>query len=293
MRRTLSINQATLMETPTDLFVEAVAGAKFNGLELRTELVDAYLESEGASLGILRELLETGNKLRLVAFNALEDFSLCPDRKYKKEVIPLARKMVEYTHKLESDLIVVVPSFTAREQAGATKERVHEKTRGRLAELAGIAGEYDVRVGFEFLGFPDNSVTTLEAAREVVEPLYYSKNENVGIVVDTFHYTVGGSKAPLTRDDEFLYLLHVNDLPERFSGIVGTARDEDRVLPGTGILDLKGFVGAVDRRVPLSVELFNADLYKRDPGEVAGECYAAISRIVKSVDVDTDVDFLH
>ena len=62
---------------------------------------------------------------------------------------------------------------------------------------------------------------------------------------------------------------HIDDADPRKP--LGTQTDADRVMPGDGCLDLKseirllkekGYDGAV------SLELFNRDLWEKDPGEV-------------------------
>lgn len=285
MARTLAINQATLLDTPTDQFIAAAVAAGFDGVELRTERVDAFLEGEGHTLRDLADVVETGRNKRVFSFNALERFSLAPTKEYKSEILPTARKMVEYSYKLECPVIVAVPSFTPP-GANLGWEKVKAKTQERLLEVAAIAGEYDVRVGFEFLGFPTCSVNSLPRAREIVEPLYYSKRENIGLVVDTFHHALSQDDAPLQEGDQRIYLVHVNDLPEEFAGKIQEATDADRVMPGTGFLDLPRYVTHTGAHVPLSVELFNEEYYKPDVDAraVAKECHAALARIVRQVE---------
>ncbi|GAB4306523.1 MAG: hypothetical protein Kow0069_03360 [Promethearchaeota archaeon] len=272
-------------EAPANAFARAAAGAGFDVVEFRVERVEEYLAA-GGSTSELREEVETGNKTRVASLNALEDFSLAGSAKFKREVLPAAERMAELTYKLEGDLVVAVPSFLpgSGEGRGVEWGAVVEKTRQRLVELSKVCSKYDVNVGFEFLGFPTCSVRTIEQAAEVLAPLYHDKRENLGLVVDTFHYAVGGSESALNRRDESLLLVHVNDLPESFSGRLEEARDEDRVLPGEGFLDLEGILSGVAGRVPLSVELFDEELAKRPPGEVATECFRALDGLRRRLD---------
>ncbi|HMF31806.1 MAG TPA: sugar phosphate isomerase/epimerase [Candidatus Lokiarchaeia archaeon] len=268
-----ALNQATLNTTSCEQFFNAAGDAKFDGVEVRQTNIASYLNSaEDASYIILREALAS-NQLEVAAVNALEFFNLCEDLDFKKIITPQAQFMCEIAYKLESNLIIVVPSFLPEgaDPVEVRQDKLIQKTQDRLRKVAKIAQEQDVRVGFEFLGFPTNSVNNLILARQIVEPLY-STIENVGFVIDTFHFLVGGCKIDDLKGLESLFMVHVNDLPFSPGDDLSEKKDADRVFPGEGNFDFMSFSQAladVHFKEWVSVELFDEKLYSQPAIDVA------------------------
>lgn len=117
----------------------------------------------------------------------------------------------------------------------------------RFRPIAEVLGEYDCRLGIEFIG-PQTSrdrgryefIHTLEGMMELAEAI---GTGNVGLLLDAWHlYTSGGGVDDLdeiTADD--VVTVHVNDAP------AGVTREEQidnvRRLPmETGVIDLPGFI---------------------------------------------------
>ena len=84
-----AINQATLIKTPMELFLDAASESGFEGVELRKDEIFEYLKDHSSK--DLNDSLEN-NKLRCVTFNAIELFSLCSE--------PEFRRILEYTERL-------------------------------------------------------------------------------------------------------------------------------------------------------------------------------------------------
>ncbi|TXT37962.1 MAG: sugar phosphate isomerase/epimerase [Planctomycetota bacterium] len=92
------------------------------------------------------------------------------------------------------------------------------------------------------------------------------------VVLDPFHCFRGGagfeSIAKLKASQ--IAISHFNDTPSSPPRI--QQHDHSRVLPGDGHLDLRRYLDLlrqVGYRSWLSLELFNEDLWSRDPREVA------------------------
>jgi 2-keto-myo-inositol isomerase len=131
-----------------------------------------------------------------------------------------------------------------------------------------IAEGYGVKLAFEFLGFANCSVRTVADCLDIVGA---AKRDNLGLVIDTFHFYVGGSTAEeLDRmkagDLSILHLADAADLPKE------QLQDADRLLPGDGVVDFtpiltvlkeKGYAGA------LSLELFKPEYWGWNPDELA------------------------
>lgn len=93
--------------------------------------------------------------------------------------------------------------------------------------------------------------------------------ENVGIVLDCFHfYAMGSTMKDLERlDADKLFILHIDDsedLP------VGALRDENRLWPGEGVIDLAGIFSVLKAKGyqnMASVELFRPEYYRMPAAE--------------------------
>jgi len=172
--------------------------------------------------------------------------------------------------------VVVVPG---RRPSNANREDVINESVKTLNEIATIAEVHDVGLAFEFLGQPDCSVQTLALADEIVRK---TGRENVGLVIDSFHFYAGGSTVESidALDPARLFIFHVNDaedLPRE------QLEDRHRLLPGLGILPLTEIVAALRRidydRVA-SVEIFRPEYWELDPFELARDACTAVTRVL-------------
>lgn len=159
---------------------------------------------------------------------------------------------------------------------------------GRIALVAQLLADADLRLGLEYIGpktfwaterFP--FVHSLREARELIAD---TDAGNVGLILDSYHwYTAredAGDLAGLTDAD--LVSVDINDAP------ADRARDEqqdlDRRLPyDTGVIDLDGFSAALHAAGytgPVKVEPFLADLARRPLDEVLSDVRTRLERTV-------------
>ena len=161
-------------------------------------------------------------------------------------------------------------SSSCRENCRKTRreEEIIDESVKVLNELADIAEKYNVSLAFEFLGQTDCSVQTLDLCNEIVEKV---NRENVGNVIDTFHFYAGNStfEAIETLNPEKLFIFHINDaenLPKE------NLTDAHRLYPGEGILPIKEIKEHFDKigydRM-VSIEIFRPEYWNEDPFEVA------------------------
>ena len=170
--------------------------------------------------------------------------------------------------------IVVVPG---KRPPGVTDSEVKEETVAVLEAFADIAANHNVKIAFEFLGFPWCSVRTLEKAWEIVAQV---DRPDVGLVIDTFHFHVGGSQLGSLRriDSEKLFIFHVNDCEDR---PVAQLQDAHRLLPGLGVLPLKKIaeeLKAIGYDRLASIELFRPEYWEREPFEFAAAAKIATEK---------------
>ncbi len=158
-------------------------------------------------------------------------------------------------------------------------------TLDRIRQIAALAAAHGLHVVLEFVGLhiadaPPHTyhdlASTLDLIARVARP-------NVGVLVDAYHWHLsGGTVAEIAAiPAEVLCFVHINDAPP---GDVAALTDAMRVLPGDGVIDLDGFLGAFAARGydgPVSIELFSDDLRALPPEEAARRAFAATEAAVK------------
>ncbi|MEK6299756.1 MAG: sugar phosphate isomerase/epimerase [Acidobacteriota bacterium] len=266
----IALNGATTMKADLETDIRAASKAGFDCLEIWAAKLRAFLESRSAAE--LDDLLTTHN-LKPYSINSIERITFRDAREHES-LLAECEDLCRIARELRCPNIVVVPSPLP---AQATRAEVIEESTQVLGELGGIAERCGIGLAFEFLGQADCSVQTLGLADEIVERV---NRENVGLVIDSFHFYAGGStiESIAALDPNRLFIFHINDaenLPRE------QLQDRHRLLPGLGILPLKEIVGALKKigydRVA-SVEIFRPEYWERDPFELALEAREAVRR---------------
>jgi len=161
----------------------------------------------------------------------------------------------------------------------------------RIKRAAGIAGDYGVRIGLEWVApftsrqgeglrpFIWRMDQMLDWIDEMGEP-------NLGLLVDSWHwYHQDGTVAELEAlaVDQIVHV-HINDAPDLPKDTLGDVKD--RVFPGEGVIDLAGFVGAlaqVGYEDYLSPEILNPAV-RELPGDAAIErAVGGVRRLLAAV----------
>jgi 2-keto-myo-inositol isomerase len=157
---------------------------------------------------------------------------------------------------------------------GLETRRAIPATRDALELARDRADRLGIRIAFEFLGFADCPINTPAIATETVDGI-----DGIELVLDSCHWHASGSQPLEAYPVDRLALVHLNDAPDKPPRQI---EDEDRVLPGEGVIDLRtlttelktgGYSG------PWSLETFNHGYWKDDPESVARRGLAAVTRI--------------
>jgi sugar phosphate isomerase/epimerase len=153
--------------------------------------------------------------------------------------------------------------------AGEPWADIRLKTGRSLAELAGIAAAYGVRLALEPVSF-----TPLRTLAQSLEVLDVAGRDNIGLCLDTFHLWTGGTpwEEVAALDPALIAVAHISDVTPRQGS---EWRDADRdVLPGEGILPLREGIEAI-RATGYddlwSVEMLGAYHWEWDPFVLAEE----------------------
>jgi sugar phosphate isomerase/epimerase len=141
------------------------------------------------------------------------------------------------------------------------KEELRATYKKRFSEAARILADSNVRLGLEFLGplhirkaFPNEFIWRMNEMLEFAE----SCGPNVGLLLDAWHWHTAGATTDdiLRAGKDRIVHIHFDDAPDLPPEQI---RDNERLLPGEGVINLTGFLQALDKigyRDALSVEVF-------------------------------------
>jgi len=249
------------MKVPTEAFLEAAAHAGFADVELRFSRLEETLALRPA-----REIRELASRLglRFATLNSLEEFSLCPDENVTF-MDDRADAMFETCRLLGIPVLVVVPS---RLTGPLLQEEIRARTIERLRRYANRAAPRGLTLAFEPIGTPGFSVRTTAEAMAIVQGVGMA---NVRMAVDTMNAYLAG-EPPAAWEDIPLGSLAIVHFHDSDPGPVETLTLGSRVLPGEGVIPLRGYASALRElryAGPLSVELFNERLWQMPSERVA------------------------
>ncbi len=269
----LAINQATLMKTPMETFLKSIATAGFEGVELRRDETFEYLKKN--SVEALKGLLNKNN-LKCITFNAVELFSLCPEKEFNR-ILDYTERLMIIGNQIGCDTIITVPSFL--EEVSMSEAKIVSRTTERLKIISNLAEKYSFKLGFEPLGFLNCSVRKIDMALKIIN----DKNlPNMGLIIDTFHFFIGEhsiDELDAIKPEE-LWLIHINDAIKK---PLEELNDSDRVLPGNDFFNLEMFIKQLKDNSYndwISLELFNEQLWNEDPYIVAKNSMRSLKQLI-------------
>ena len=270
----IGFNEATTMKYSTlekDLMYAEKYG--YDYIEIRLDKLKEYLETH--TLEDLKNFFNNNN-IKPYALNALEFINLRSPEEYSQ-----IKADCEWACKVGEELncgkLVVVPTFNIPD---VSREQIKDSCVRVLLELSDIADKYSMKLAFEFVGYPNCTVNNFAHAYEIVETV---NRDNVGIVVDCFHFYAMGSKLEDLRKAEGkkIFIFHIDD-SEDLS--VGTLDDSNRLWPGEGIIDLDNIIRTLKKigyNEMASVELFRPEYWEWDIEKTIAYGKASTEKVLK------------
>ncbi|MBU0493754.1 MAG: sugar phosphate isomerase/epimerase [Chloroflexi bacterium] len=257
----LALSGATIMHTPMPADIAAAGAAGFRAFEIAASKLDTYLQEH--TIEELHAAFEAQG-IQPIAIGAVMGVTFRPPNEYVDVQARLCQ-LAKAAAALGCRDVVVTPGPAPADTSWA---EVRAETVRVLQDLGSIAGRHDVRVGFEFLGYPGSSVRTLAQGWEVVKQ---AGRGNVGLVLDVSQFYIGGSdlKGMLDVPQEGIDLVHLCDVEDRPRETLKAAH---RLLPGEGVLPLDDILirlRHIGYDKPCTVELFRPAYWERDPVELA------------------------
>jgi len=263
----IALNGATTMRADLETDIKAASKAGYDLIEIWASKLRKYLEANTEA--DLKALLDL-HGIEPYSINSIEHVTFRTPEEYEG-IKAETEELSSIAGKIGCPYVVIVPG---KMPEGRTEEEIIEGSVQVLRELSEIAGRHGVSLAFEFLGQTDCSVQTLDLCKVIVER---TDRENIGLVIDTFHFYAGNSSfgAIDTLDPEKLYIFHINDaedLPRE------ELTDAHRLYPGMGILpigEIKSRFDNIGYDRMVSIEIFRPEYWGHDPYEVADKARKA------------------
>jgi sugar phosphate isomerase/epimerase len=252
----LCLNTSTIRPAPLLEKVRVAGRAGYDAIEPWNDEIDEYVRI-GGSLTKLRQAIDDEG-LKVVSMIALGGWTT-PDPTAYRQALDECNRRFEQAAALGSSYIVASPPQQVINLEFAAR---------RYADLLLLGRQHGVVPAMEFLGFVDG-VRSLPAAWAIAAGW---GDASACIVADVFHLLRGGGRLDDLGmiDGRRMAIFHINDVPA--SPPVTEQADGDRVMLGEGVADLPCVIEllrAIGYRGPLSLELFNEDLWRIDPLDVA------------------------
>lgn len=268
----IALNGATTMHADLETDIKAASEAGFELIEIWAAKLREFLKTK--TTADLKNLLEENN-LEPYSINSIEHITFRNAEDYE-QIKAETEELSTIAGEIGCPYVVVVPG---KLPDNANEEEIIEESVRVLNELGRIAEKHNVSLAFEFLGQTDCSVQTLDLCNKIVEKV---NRENIGNVIDTFHFYAGNStfEAIDSMKPEKLFIFHINDaenLPKE------ALTDAHRLYPGTGILPIKEIKAHFDKigydRM-VSIEIFRPEYWNQDPFEVAKKAKEATEKVL-------------
>ncbi|MGI6402741.1 MAG: sugar phosphate isomerase/epimerase family protein [Oscillospiraceae bacterium] len=252
----LCFNEATTIGNSTleqDLILCERLG--YDLIEIRLDKLREYLQTH--SIADLKAFFAS-SKLKPYAFNALEGINFRTPEEWE-ELLSGLDLFCQVGKEIGCNKVVIVPT---NDVGHKTKDEIKASSLEAIRAIDERARKngWPMNLAFEFVGYPNLCVNTFGQAYDIVEA---ANMENVGVVLDCFHFHAMNSRwEDLERlDIGKLFIFHIDDsedLP------VGALRDEHRLWPGDGAIDLDRIFALLKKKgysEMASVELFRPEYY--------------------------------
>jgi sugar phosphate isomerase/epimerase len=171
------------------------------------------------------------------------------------------------------------------------KDELRRTYKARFTQIADVLARSHCRLGLEFLGpMQFRTRGKYEFIWKMTEMLEFAKEcgSNVGLTLDAWHWHHAGGTTDdiLAAGKSRIVVVHFDDAarlpPEQ-------VRDNERLLPGEGVINLTGFLRAL-RQIGyedgLSIEVFGRGLKQLPPEQSAAMCLEAGRKTLQAAGIE-------
>ncbi|MBC8075631.1 MAG: sugar phosphate isomerase/epimerase [Chloroflexales bacterium] len=265
-REQIAINSVSTRQRDLVEALDAYAAAGFRSVEFVLPLIKGWLAA-GHTVADVRGLLEERGLRSIGGFEA--PVVCFGEGTAQAANHALQRANAQLIHDLGGGTLVVGTDGPPQPNVAALDEAAQT-----LAQLARQIEGLDVTIAVEFNWSP--LVRSLSSAVRVAQA---ANHPQVGVLFDPAHYYV----TPTKREDltpeavRWVRHVHLNDMRDKPPDL--SHCNDDRVLPGSGVLDLAGLIALLEAggySGYFAIEMFNADLWALPAATAAERCYASM-----------------
>lgn len=223
----------------------AIAAAGFDGLEIFEQ---DFLQDAASPREVGRMIRDHG--LEIMLYQPFRDFEGLPEP-LRARAFDRARHKFDLMNELGADLMLVCSSLHPQALGGI------DRAADDLAELAGIAADRGIRIGYEALAWGRH----VNDHRDAWEIVRRADHPALGLILDSFH-SLGRRIEPDTIrriPGDKIFFVQLADAPLIEMDLLYWSR-HFRNMPGEGDLPVVDFMRAVTATGydgPLSLEIFN------------------------------------
>ncbi len=265
-RSQLAINTVSTLHNGLEEALSAYAGAGFRNVEFVWPLVKEYM-AQGYTLDDVKALLARYGLRSIGGFEThIECFSSPASQQANHDLLLSNARLL---HELGGGTMVIgtdgptQPSLSSLETIAQVVGRLIKRIEG-----------LNVTVALEFNWSP--VIKSLHSAVLVARAVNHPQ---LGVLFDPAHYYTTVTKFEHLTADTVPWIKHVHlddmrDKPGEHSNC-----NSDRVLPGQGIIDLRGLIARLEEygyQGFYSIEMFNEDLWQLSAAEAAAQCYQSL-----------------
>ncbi|MGE4549500.1 MAG: sugar phosphate isomerase/epimerase family protein [Intestinibacillus sp.] len=220
--------------------LEACEKYGFDYIDIRFDVLDHYLKEHP-----VEELAEwfRAHRLKPFTYSAFCFFNWKKTEAEKEAVFAEMKRLIPILNAIDMKTVAVVPSFAIEEHASV--DEIKEDAVAMLARLADMCAPHGIRLSLEFCGAPACTINRFDTAYDIVRAV---DRENVGIVLDQFHfYAMGSCWEDLEKADGHLITNYHLDDAENLPVGAPYNTDAKRLWPGDGCLDMERFTTTLEK----------------------------------------------
>ncbi len=269
MQNRFCLNAATIKKAPLEQQIQLAASGGFRRIGLWMDDIEAARD-RGMRLETISDWIqEAGLTVEELCF--LGGWQEADEGSFFR-VLEKAYRLCRVARLLHCDIVIAVPSL----DPGSLGEAPF-----RFRSICQVAADLGIRVALEFPGTA-SEVKDLTTAMKLVSE---AGCENGGLVLDSFHFYLGGSRLEDLNEATVgkIFLVHLSDAmavsPEKLR-----THHDFRTFPGEGTLDFSSLLDRLGRlryQGAFSLEIWNQRMMDADPKDVVQRGYESMVRLEK------------
>lgn len=242
----------------------AIAAAGFDGLEIFEQ---DFLQDAASPREVGAMIRDHG--LELMLYQPFRDFEGLPEP-LRTRAFDRARHKFDLMAEMGAELMLICSSLHPQAMGGI------DRAADDLAELAGIAAERGLRIGYEALAWGRH----VNDHRDAWEIVRRADHPALGLILDSFHSLARRIRPDTIRriPGDKIFFVQLADAPQIDMDLLYWSR-HFRNMPGEGdlpVVDFMRAVAATGYDGPLSLEIFNDQFRGGSPSGIARDGHRSL-----------------